>query len=235
VPEKKKPFKFGLSRDSLMKIIGSLVKIAAKLEMTGVDNFPYEGAYLIAINHISRLDMPFLMMATKRKDILGMAAKNYREKPFFRWALEKLGVIWIDRDGYDFQAFREASAWLKNGGVIGIAPEGTRSRTGQLLEGKPGAVLLAMKSKVQIIPATITGSADMVKNFLRLKKMQVKIIIGKPFALPEPEEGQIEKDVLDKAITEVMCQIAALLPEERRGFYHNNPRLKELLEEQKTA
>jgi hypothetical protein len=52
--------------------------------------------------------------------------------------------------------------------------------------------------------------------------MQVKVIFGKPFELPQPEAGQNEKDILEMGITEIMCRIAALLPEERRGFYRDH-------------
>jgi hypothetical protein len=62
--------------------------------------------------------------------------------------------------------------------------------------------------------------------------MQVKVIFGKPFDLPQPEEGQSEKDILDQATTEIMLRIAALLPEERRGFYADHPRLKLILDSQ---
>jgi 1-acyl-sn-glycerol-3-phosphate acyltransferase len=158
-----------------------------------------------------------------------MVASNYKHAPFIGWFLSKLGVIWIDRDGYDFKAFREASAYLKKGGIVGLAPEGRRSKDGQLLEGKPGTVLLALRNKAQVIPAAVLGSADMMKRLLKLKKMQVKVIFGKPFDLPRPEEEQNGKDILELATTEIMCRIAALLPEERRGFYRDHQRLKVLL------
>ncbi len=212
-----------------MKIMRAVFKLIADVEVVGNDNIPEHGGYVLATSHISRLDTPFLMMATKRKDVVGMVARDYQNAPFIGWFLNKLGVIWISREGYDFQAFRQASSFLKKGGIVGLAPEGTRSKDGQLLEGKPGTVLLALKNKVQVIPATVLGSADMVKRFLKLKKMQVKVIFGKPFDLSQPTEGQSEKDVLDLATTEVMVQIARLLPEERRGFYRDHPMLKVLL------
>jgi len=212
-----------------MKIMRAVFKLIADVEVVGNENIPEHGGYVLATSHISRLDTPFLMMATKRKDVVGMVARDYQNAPFIGWFLNKLGVIWISREGYDFQAFRQASSFLKKGGIVGLAPEGTRSKDGQLLEGKPGTVLLALKNKVQVIPATVLGSADMVKRFLKLKKMQVKVIFGKPFDLSQPTEGQSEKDVLDLATTEVMVQIARLLPEERRGFYRDHPMLKVLL------
>ena len=218
-----------------MKIMRAVFKLIADVEVVGNENIPEHGGYVLATSHISRLDTPFLMMATKRKDVVGMVARDYQNAPFIGWFLNKLGVIWISREGYDFQAFRQASSFLKKGGIVGLAPEGTRSKDGQLLEGKPGTVLLALKNKVQVIPATVLGSADMVKRFLKLKKLQVKVIFGKPFDLSQPTEGQSEKDVLDLATTEVMVQIARLLPEERRGFYRDHPMLKVLLAKPDTS
>ena len=222
------------SRERVMKLLRSVFNVISNVEVIGQENIPASGGYVLATSHVSRLDTLFLMLSSSRKDIVGMVAREYRRAPFFGWFLEKLGVIWITREGYDFQAFREASAFLKKGGIVGLAPEGSRSRDRQLMEGKHGTVLMAIKNKVQVIPAAVIGSADMMKRFLKLKKMQVKVIFGKPFDLPQPEEGQSEKNVLDLATTEVMCRIAMLLPEDRRGFYRNHPRLQVLLAEQQS-
>ena len=218
-----------VSRERVMKFLRSIFGVLANIEVIGGENIPDQGAFVLATSHISRLDTPFLMMSTTRKDVVGMVASNYKHAPFIGWFLSKLGVIWIDRDGYDFKAFREASAYLKKGGIVGLAPEGRRSKDGQLLEGKPGTVLLALRNKAQVIPAAVLGSADMMKRLLKLKKMQVKVIFGKPFDLPRPEEEQNGKDILELATTEIMCRIAALLPEERRAFYRDHQRLKVLL------
>ena len=224
-----------ITRERMMNILRSLVNALVNLEVVGGENIPDQGAYVLTTSHISRLDTPFLMLSTSRKDIVGMVAKEYERAFLLGWIMKKLNVIWINREGYDFKAFREASAFLKKGGIVGLAPEGTRSKDSQLIEGKPGAVLLALKNKVSIIPAAVLGSADMLKRFSRLKKMQVKVIFGKPYTLPQLVEGQSEKEFLKQGVTEVMCQIAALLPEERRGFYRDHPRLKVLLGEQQTS
>ena len=227
------PDTFG-ARERALNVLRSIARIVADVEVVGSENVPDQGAYVLTTSHISRLDTPLLMLSTSRKDIIGMVATDYQNSPF-GGILKKLGVIWINREGYDFEAFRDASAFLRKGGIVGLAPEGRRSKDSQLLEGKPGAVLLAMKNKVAVIPAAVLGSADMAKSFLKLKKMQVKVIFGKPFELPQPEEGQNEKEILELGVTEMMCQIAALLPEERRGFYRNHPRLKVLLAERQTS
>ncbi len=227
------PNTFG-TRERALNLLRSISDIVANVEVIGSEYIPYQGAAVLATSHISRLDTPLLMLSSSRKDIIGMVATDYQHSPF-GGLLKKLGVIWIDREGYDFEAFRDASIFLRKGGIVGLAPEGRRSKDGQLLEGKPGAVLLAMKNKVPVLPAAVLGSADMVKSFVKLKKMQIKVIFGKPFELPQTTEGQNEKEILELGVTEVMCQIAALLPEERRGFYRDHPRLKVLLAEQQAS
>lgn len=227
------PNTFG-TRERALNLLRSISDIVANVEVIGSEYIPYQGAAVLATSHISRLDTPLLMLSSSRKDIIGMVATDYQHSPF-GGLLKKLGVIWIDREGYDFEAFRDASIFLRKGGIVGLAPEGRRSKDGQLLEGKPGAVLLAMKNKVPVLPAAVLGSADMVKSFVKLKKMQIKVIFGKPFELPQTAEGQNEKEILELGVTEVMCQIAALLPEERRGFYRDHPRLKVLLAEQQAS
>jgi 1-acyl-sn-glycerol-3-phosphate acyltransferase len=221
-----------VSRERVMRLLRRLVNCLVNLEVEGGKHIPDTGGYVLATSHISRLDTPFLMLSTSRKDVVGMVARDYEKAPFFGWFLNKLGVIWISRTGYDFQAFREASSYLKSGGVVGLAPEGTRSADGKLLEGKPGAALLAMKNKVKVIPAAVLGSADMMKHFMKFTRMQVKVIFGQPFELPHLDEAGSEKDILEQATTEIMVRIAMLLPEERRGMYADHPRLRVLLESQ---
>ena len=233
--ELKKYVETSAFRQWLLKALQWIAKLLSNLEIVDGENLPDSGAYLVTTNHTSILDAPFLMLSTKRKDIIAMVATKYENTPVISWFLRKVGVIWINREGYDFQAFRQATDFLNSGGMLGIAPEGTRSKNGKLIEGKPGSVLLALKANVPVIPAVVMGAAELKKNILRLRKTNVKVIFGKPYSLVQPKEGQSQKDVLDANVTEVMCQIAALLPEECRGFYRDNPRLKVILANQMAA
>lgn len=213
--------------NSLRKVVNKLVN----LHVSGSEYIPPEGAFLVCTNHISRLDTPFLMAATQRNDIIGMVARQYQKSPIIGWILTRINVIWITRGTSDTKAFREASQYLHNGGIVGIAPEGRRSKTQELLEGKPGAALLALKNNVLIIPAAVTGSTEMFKYFLQLKKMEVHLSFGAPFRIPDRENFEDNKSLLKAATDEIMCHIAILLPEARRGFYADHPRVKELLEQ----
>ena len=158
-----------MERQRMMKLLHFLVDCLVDLKVTGGENVQDGTPYIVATSHISRLDTPFLMLSTHRLDIIAMVARDYQKAPFFGWFLNKLGVIWISRDGYDLGAFREASVSLKKGWIVGIAPEGTRSRTQQLLEGKPGAALLAIRNQVQLIPTAVIGSTEVIQSLLRIR------------------------------------------------------------------
>lgn len=223
-----------MERQRVMKVLHYIVDRLVALKVIGSENVQDGTAYIVATSHISRLDTPFLMLSTHRQDIIAMVAREYEKAPFFGWFLNKLGVIWISRDGYDLSAFREASIHLKNNWIVGIAPEGTRSKTQKLLEGKPGAALLAIRNQVKVIPTAVIGSTNVFQSILRLKKAQVEVRFGKPFMLSQVHDEKTTKDRLQQATDEIMCHIALLLPEERRGFYANHPRLKELQAEHNT-
>lgn len=221
-----------MERLRVMKVLRFVVDRLIDFKIIGGENVQDGTPYIVATSHVSRLDTPFLMLSTHRKDIIAMVARDYKKAPFFGWFLDKLGVIWISRDGYDLGAFREASIHLKNNWIVGIAPEGTRSKTQQLLQGKPGAALLAIRNQVQVIPTVVLGSTDVIQSLLRLKKAKVEVRFGKPFLLSQEHDERTTKDRLQQATDEIMCHIALLLPEERRGFYANHPRVLELEAEQ---
>jgi 1-acyl-sn-glycerol-3-phosphate acyltransferase len=115
-------------------------------------------------------------------------------------------------------------------GMLGIAPEGTRSRVGKLIQAKPGVAMLAEKANVPIIPVAIRGSEDAMRKILSLQRPKLIVRFGKPFMLPPMQREN--RDVSLQANTdEIMCRIAALLPPEYHGYYATNPRLKEILSE----
>ncbi len=217
-----------MKRVTILNLIAYLLEKLADVRVEGANFVPETGGFIVVTNHLSRLDTPFLMLSTPRRDVIGMVAKEYQRVPFFRWILDRIEVIWVSRDNYDFSAFRTAADYLKRGWIVGMAPEGTRSKTGALQPGKPGAALLAIKSGAPIVPASVMGSAEMLSRFVRLRKMRVTIQFGEPFHLKAFERGS-EKERLTAATDEIMCRIAALLPEQMRGVYTDHPRLQELL------
>lgn len=220
-----------ISRDDLLNIIQKLIDKFCNQKIYNAEIPESLNGALLVTNHISRLDVVFLMLSTKRKDVIALTGSNYRRALFFGTILKKLGVIWLDRGESDFKAMRETAKYLKKGWIVGLAPEGRRSRSGKLIKAKPGAVLIAMKTGVPIIPVGLVGTADMGKAIRKWRKMDVTIRFGESFYLPEQEENEHNRDYVERALDEIMCRIAVLIPEEQRGFYADHPRLKSLLAE----
>ncbi|MFH1524280.1 MAG: lysophospholipid acyltransferase family protein, partial [Chloroflexota bacterium] len=132
----------------------------------------------------------------------------------------------------DLKAIREVITRMKQGEVLVITPEGTRSKVGYLIEGKPGVSYLAAKLGYPILPVGITGSFDEIffDQLKHLRRPHIIINAGPTFTLPPlPTGSQDREEALKVDTDEIMCRIAALLPKEYQGFYAEHPRLKELL------
>jgi 1-acyl-sn-glycerol-3-phosphate acyltransferase len=218
------------------KIVRTLVYLLARLllrtELIGMENIQAEGGIILATNHMSRIDIPVLLMMTyvKRTDITALVTTKYQESAIFRFLVDFLGGIWIDRTKADFTAFRNAVDFLKNGGLVGISPEGTRSKVGALMEGKSGIVIIAEKTDVPIVPVGICGTEDARSKLMRLRRPRIVARAGKPFKLA-PLERNSRDEILQRNTDEIMCRIAAQLPGKYHGFYRDHPRLKELQEQ----
>jgi len=219
-----------MAYDRIYNLLCWLVGRLVILKLEGYENLPQTGAILVTTAHTSRLDTIFLMVASKRRDGIPLVATEYK-KSIMGPLLDAVGVIWIDRSGTDFTALQKVGEYLKKGWMLGIAPEGKRSKTNLLMQGKPGAALIARKFKIPVIPVALEGSTDMKYWFTRFKKMRVTVRFGEQFTVPEKNPDEDNKTWLNRATDEIMCRIAALLPPERRGFYTNYPRLQELLAE----
>ena len=216
------------NRQLIQSIIRFLINLLVNIRLEGLEHIPAAGSFLLAANHISRMDAPVLISLPLRPDITAFMADKYQNHWFFGWFGRTMKFIFIDRSKADFSAFRDAIEVMKNGIPLAIAPEGTRSPTGRMLEGKPGVILLAIKTGAPCIPAAVTGTDKILKGIFTLRRPTIKISFGHPLVIPPLEREERDRQ-LQKWTDELMCRIAAMLPAERHGFYADHPRLKELL------
>ena len=207
--------------------------LLSRLRITGKEHLPREGGYIAAANHLSVIDVPLAYCLLNRYDVTGLVAKNHRKNALFRWLINMLDGIWLSREEIDTRALRAARDHLQNGGVLGIAPEGTRSKTGALNEAKTGVAFLADQAKVPILPVAVSGTWQITSEILKLKRPVIDVNIGQVFMLPPVDRKTRDHD-LQQNTDEIMCQLAALLPPENRGFYADHPQLKELLAAQES-
>jgi 1-acyl-sn-glycerol-3-phosphate acyltransferase len=219
-----------MSYKSTRFIMRVIIRLIAHVEVTDLENMPKTGAYIAVSNHLGRLDALLPYRFSDRLDIIMLIAEKYYENPIFRYLGKQLDGVFIDRFNADVGALREAFSRLKRGGMLAMAPEGTRSPTEGLIEGKPGSGYMAAKAGVPIVPVGITGTEDRLvkQQLLHFRRVQIKARVGKPFSLP-PFDSQNREAAVQHATDEIMCQIAALIPPHNRGIYANHPRLAELL------
>lgn len=209
-----------------------LVKALLDITYFNMGSAPRQGALIVAANHIGVLDALIVFSVIDQRDYIVLVAEYHEQYAFRRWLANIVGAIFVDRYQADFSALREVMKRLKQGGVLIISPEGTRSKTGGLLPGQPGTAYLAAKTGVPVLPVSIVGSEDrlVTANLKRLKRSRVKVVFGEAFSIP-PLTKVGREESLHVYTDEIMCQIAALLPDSYRGVYADHPRLKQLLNE----
>ena len=209
-----------------------LLEAILNLEFINLEKTPREGALIVAGNHLGALDALLVYYVVDRRDYIVLLAEYHNRYAFRRWLAKIAGAIFVDRYQADFAALREVLQRLNEGGVLIIAPEGTRSKTGGLLPGQPGTAYLAAKTGVPVLPVSLVGTEDrlILANLKRLKRTPVKVHFGEPITF-QPLSRQGREETLQGYTLEIMCQIAALLPVEYRGVYADRPRLKEILDE----
>jgi 1-acyl-sn-glycerol-3-phosphate acyltransferase len=216
-------------RKIIHKIIRFLLFGIFHTEVYGKENMPRQGGGLVATNHVGTLDAALVFAVFDREDITAMVAKKHQKSPVWRFLFNAVGGIWLNRDEADTQAMRHALEHLEKGKLLGIAPEGTRSKTGAMIPAKTGVAYLASRANAPIYPAAITGTYRAVWNLLKLKRPRIAIRFGEPFTLP-PIDRKDRAAGLQRNTDEIMCRIAVMLPPEYWGVYAGHPRLKELLE-----
>ncbi|HEY3341557.1 MAG TPA: lysophospholipid acyltransferase family protein, partial [Anaerolineae bacterium] len=123
-----------------------------------------------------------------------------------------MGGIWVKRGEVDRAALRACLAVLSHGGVMGMSPEGTRSRTGGLQKGRSGVAYLATKANVPVLPVALWGVEQIGRNLRRLRRTDVYLHVGEPYRMDPAVSHNENTDRL-------MRIIAGMLPEQYRGVY----------------
>jgi len=214
---------------TLRAIVRFIMKLITDIEVKGIEKLP-PGNVIVAANHLGRLDTAVLLCIIDREDIIMPVAEKYRDHPLYGAIGRAANAIWLNRFEADYSALRQILERMKQGGMLVIAPEGTRSKTEALQEGKMGVAFLAGKSGYPVLPVALTGTEDrgVVQNLKRLRRSKITVTAGELLTIELPP-GKGREQVMRTATDEIMCRIAAVLPEQYRGVYADHPRLKELL------
>lgn len=209
-------------------LFNALFALLTVRDVEGLDRLPADGPYILATNHLSIYDPALIYGLIGDERFSGWAAEKWERHLIFGSILKLGQAIFIQRGQVDREALDGALRWLRQGNVFGIAPEGTRSRTGGLIRGKTGVAYLAHESGVPILPLAHAGTEGSIRSLFRLRRQRIRVRFGEPIRLSPPDPSH-RTAALRPDTDEVMCQIAAMLPPAYRGVYRDHPRLAELL------
>lgn len=161
------------------------LKLKYRMTVAGVRNIPRAGGAVLAANHCSYLDPPVLCAITPSRIVRFMARDTLFSSAFAKWYFNGVRVIALDRTRGDLGALKKALAVLKEGQVVGLFPEGTRSRDGQMHEAKGGIGFLVAKGDVPVVPIHIAGTFQAFpKGASQFHPARVAVRIG-PAITPE--------------------------------------------------
>lgn len=202
----------------LVKIAGNvLFRLLAEVECVGQENVPKTGGCIVAANHVNDFDILYMGICNPRHPHFMAKAELYKN-PVFGWLIRLGGSFPVYRGKKDQWALQQAGRILTAGETLFMFPEGTRSRNGQLREGKVGVIKLALEHQMPVIPAAILGTQNI--HFSLWNRAKVKIEFGQPLdigSLAGPPPHSYE--TMAELTTTLMQKIAAMLPPEQRGVY----------------
>ena len=197
-----------------------LLRVTIGMRIYGMKNVPRRGGAVIIANHLDWFD-PILLVAAGPRPIHWMAKAEVFGYPVLRWFARQAGAFPVDRGRPDRAAMRHAQTLLDDGLLVGVFPEGTRSRTGGLIKPLSGASLVAARSGAPVIPCGLAGTERLPlsgKKPVGRHRPRVTVVYGEPFSLEthRPDGSKYRLEELTDAMT---VEVARLLPPAYRGVY----------------
>lgn len=190
-----------------------VVKLYVK-KVDGLENLPKKGACIIAANHASYMDHMIIgayIISHLNRKFHFLAKKEHFDNAFKKTWHDYIGAIPLDRQKGGKKALKLAVKALKEGKIIAIHPEGTRSLTGKLQKAKTGVARLALLSKAPVIPIGLIGTFEILPKGKYMPKFKRAVInIGKPMRFPEYYDKKINKRMMIKVTDRIMKEIAKL-------------------------
>ena len=192
-----------------------LCRVSSEAEFAKV---PLKGPFILITNHVNNLEIPVLRSGLRPRDVRALSKAESWNHPILRRMLDIWGAIPVRRGETDIGALRQSLDVLKGGGILAIAPEGTRSRDGRLQRGNQGITTIALKSAAPILPLAFHGGEKVRDNVRRLRRTSFHVRVGVPFTLVAGDERPT-REIRERMTDEIMYQLAALLPPAYRGVY----------------
>ncbi len=216
------PFHVLLFRWIFRPIFRMIFYLISEVKIVGTDKIPKSGSYIIAINHISIIEPPFVIAFWPVAPEAVGAADIWERKG--QSVLARFyGGIQVHRGEFDRRLIHTMLQVLDAGRPLLIAPEGGRSHNPGLRRAFPGVAYIVDRTDAPVLPVGIVGSTeDFLQQAFRFKRPTLEMNIGKIFTLPSVEgKGEQRRIALKKNADLIMYQLAELLPPSYHGVYAN--------------
>jgi 1-acyl-sn-glycerol-3-phosphate acyltransferase len=195
-------------------ILGSICRVDAR----ELARLPDRGPLIIVTNHINFLEVPLIYAFSYPRNVIGLVKKETWDNPLLGFLATSWEAVPIDRNASDIGALKASLDVLARGGILAVAPEGTRSGDGRLGRGHAGVVQLAVRSGATLVPVVHFGGESFWANLRALRRTRVTFRVGAAFRIEAPEGG-FTKTSRTEASDELMRRLARLLPPGYRGLY----------------
>lgn len=213
-------------KPSIKGVVGYYLNKYANIKIHGTENLENIKSPVIFIcNHLSNADGLVLNKVLKKHNPYFVAGVKLNSTSMSKIGLEIINTIQIKANSADVEALKKCIEAIKEEKNIVIFPEGTRSRNGQMIEGKKGILLIARKANVPIVPLAVWGTEKFMpindENMGEevFKQADVHVSIGEQFLLPKYNKEENKEVYSDKCLETIMRSIASQLPEEYKGIY----------------
>ncbi|MDQ3952340.1 MAG: 1-acyl-sn-glycerol-3-phosphate acyltransferase [Actinomycetota bacterium] len=206
-------------------ILKPLLKGLYRIRVEGLENVPKKGAAILAANHLSFLDSFFIPLVVKWRKVTYLAKADYFKSWKTSWFFKSCGQISCERGGGDKsqQSLEIALDVLKEGNLLGIYPEGTRSPDGYLYRGRTGVARLALAAGVPVIPVGLVGTEKVMPKSAKIPRLwgRTKVVLrfGEPIDFSRYAGKEKDRFVLRSVTDEIVYEVMQLSGQQYRDEY----------------
>jgi len=194
------------------------LEVMCRVDKSDLHKIPQKGPVIAYSNHTGSIEVPIIFTELLPRPVTGLAKVETWDGWFLNFIFNQWEIIPIHRGEADMAAMRKSLEALEKGYILGIAPEGTRNKTGAMIKAQPGIVTLAQRSSATLIPLGNWGGENFLKNLKSFKRTDFNIRVGEPFKVNTRGE-RITGELRQRITDEMMYKVAELLPERYRGVY----------------
>jgi len=179
----------------LIPIIAFLLKTILPVRYSGLENLNREGPFILIGNHLSMVDPVLMAVPMKKRQVTFLSKKELSRIPVVGAFLRLLHPIFVDRHASDMEAMRACMKTLRDGGVLGIFPEGTRSHGGTMEHIESGVALMALRSKVPVVPVYITGKIGLFRP--------LDVVFGEPVEMDDLRQAGVNNETCQELVNRI--------------------------------